>query len=121
MGALIVQDLEKEGRFTEDDQQLLLTAGSQIGTAVQTARLFEQTTRQADREKQLHEITAKIRRSTDMRTILATTASEIGKSLGVFRTSFEISTDEHRASPGDPAEPEPDQETPSVQDGVPDE
>jgi GAF domain-containing protein len=90
VGALIVQDLEKEGRFSEDDQQLLLTVGAQIGSAVQTARLVEQTTRQAAREKQLHEITRKIRRSTDVRTILATTTSEIGKSLEVYRTSFEI-------------------------------
>jgi GAF domain-containing protein len=93
LGALIVQDLEREGRFTEDDQQLLLTAAVHVGSAVQAAHLLEQTSRQAEREKQLYEITKKIRRSTDMRTILATTASEIGKSLGVFRTSFEILPD----------------------------
>jgi GAF domain-containing protein/HAMP domain-containing protein len=121
MGVLIVQDLEREGRFTEDDQQLLLTAGSQIGTAVQTARLLERTTRQADREKLLHEITAKIRRSTDMRTILATTASEIGKSLGAFRTSFEIFTEGHDHPEDDPSDPPMDIETRQVQNGVPDE
>jgi GAF domain-containing protein/HAMP domain-containing protein len=111
LGALIIQDLETEGRFTEDDQQLLLTAAVQVGSAVQSARFLEQTTRQADREKLLHEITKKIRRSTDMRTILATTASEIGRSLGVSRTSVEIFpdstdelTDQHEGQPENPDE-----------------
>jgi GAF domain-containing protein len=54
--------------------------------------LLEQIRSQAERERVLYEITSKIRRSTDMQSILAITASEITKAVGARRTHIEIST-----------------------------
>jgi len=65
-----------------------------LAAIVANARLLEQIRSQAERERVLYEITSKIRRSTDMQSILAITASEITKAVGARRTQIEISTSE---------------------------
>jgi GAF domain-containing protein len=94
IGALVVQDLENAGRFTEDDQRMLTSLGSQIAVTIYNARLIEQSRRLAERERLLHEVTSKIRSSTDMRTILATTATEIGRALNLQRATMAVGLDE---------------------------
>ena len=54
------------------------------------ARLMEQIREQAERERLVYEITGKIRRSTDIQSILATTASELTKVIGARRTKIEV-------------------------------
>jgi signal transduction protein with GAF and PtsI domain len=94
IGALVVQDMENAGRFTEDDQRMLTSLGSQIAVTIYNARLIEQSRRLAERERLLHEVTSKIRSSTDMRTILATTATEIGRALNLQRATMAVGLDE---------------------------
>jgi GAF domain-containing protein len=90
IGALIVQDLEIESRFSEDDQRLLTSLGAQIAVSIYNAQLIEQSRRMARRERLLHEVTSKIRSSTDMKTILTTTATELGRALHLSRATIEI-------------------------------
>ena len=90
IGALVVQDMENAGRFTEEDQRMLTSLGSQIAVTIYNARLIEQSRRLAERERRLHEVTSKIRASTDMKTILATTATEIGRALNLPRATLEF-------------------------------
>jgi GAF domain-containing protein len=90
IGAIVVQDLEKEHRFDVDDEQLLITLASQVAAAIHNARLLESTHRQAERERLLYEVTSKIRGSTDMKTILATTATELGRALSVQRAHITL-------------------------------
>jgi GAF domain-containing protein len=90
VGALVVQDMENAGRFTEEDQRLLTSLGSQIAVTLYNARLIEQSRRIAERERRLHEVTSKIRATTDMKTILATTATEIGRALNIPRATVEV-------------------------------
>lgn len=90
IGALVVQDLENAGRFTEEDQRMLSSLGSQIAVTIYNARLIEQSRRIAERERLLHEVTSKIRSTTDMKTILATTATEIGRALNLQRARMEV-------------------------------
>ena len=90
IGALVVQDLEQEFRFSEDDLRLLTSLGAQIAMAIYNAQLIEQSRRVARRERSLHEVTSKIRSSTDMKTILATTATELGRALGVQSAMIEV-------------------------------
>jgi GAF domain-containing protein len=93
IGALVVQDMENAGRFTEEDQRLLTSLGSQIAITIYNARLIEQSRRLAERERRLHEVTSKIRASTDIKTILATTATEIGRALNIPRITLEVGLD----------------------------
>lgn len=100
IGALIVQDLEQEGRFDHEDQQLLSTLAAQISIAVRNARLIAASQLQAERQRQRYQITRKIRSSTDLRRILQLTASELGKAIGAQRVSIElgVSAEEKQAS-----------------------
>ena len=90
IGAMIVQDAEVEGRFDEDDQRLLATLGSQVATAIRTARLLDSTHRQAERQRALYEITAKLRSTNDFQTVLDTAALELRKILGAARVRLEV-------------------------------
>jgi GAF domain-containing protein len=85
-----VQDTDREGRFTEDDAALLSTVASQISAAIQNTRLLEQVQQTARRERLIHEISSRVRRSADMKAILETTARELGRALNASRASVRI-------------------------------
>jgi GAF domain-containing protein len=108
LGIIAVQDRRQEGRFTEDDSALLATIASQVATAIQNNRLLEETQRTARRERLIHEITSKMRRSPDMRSILDTTAREVGRALNASRATVRLG----EKPPGAPASPgqAPDEE-----------
>jgi GAF domain-containing protein len=90
IGAIVVQDVEHEHRFNDNDQRMLTTLAGQVAATIYNVRLLEQTRRQAERDRQLNEVVAKIRSTTDMRTILSTTANELGKVLGLQRARIEV-------------------------------
>jgi len=90
IGAIIVQDHEHEQRFTEDDQRLLNTMSTQIAAAIRNTRLLDSTRRQVEREHFLFDVTRKIRSSADMKQILATTATELGRIMGARRARIDI-------------------------------
>jgi GAF domain-containing protein len=81
IGAIIVQDLEHEHRFNEDDQRLLSTLAGQVAITIRHIRLLENARRQAERERLLKEISSKLMSSTDMDTILRTAIHELGRAL----------------------------------------
>lgn len=99
-GAIVVQDSQQENRFNENHQRLLTTLAGQVAVAVRNASLLEQSRRQAEHDRQLYEISTKIRRSTDIQTILQTTATELGLALRARRAQVEIRLDEPNHKPG---------------------
>ena len=90
IGAIIVQDNEHEHRFSEDDEHLLSTLAAQAAVVVRNAWLLETTHHRTEKERLLNEITARIRRSVDIQTILKVTADELGAALGARRAHIEI-------------------------------
>ncbi|MEJ2010735.1 MAG: GAF domain-containing protein [Anaerolineales bacterium] len=104
LGAIIVEDTSVENRFTEDDAALLSTVASQIAAGIQNTRLLDQVQRSARRERLIHEITSKVRRSPDIRSILETTTRELGRALNAVRSTVELGAGngetEPSASPG---------------------
>jgi len=56
IGAMSVQSLTHEGRFTATDQSLLSTIAANVGVAVQNARLYAETRRRAEEMAALAEI-----------------------------------------------------------------
>lgn len=89
LGVLNVES-DQPGAYTENDEELLGTLGGSLAAIIANARLLEQIRRQVDRERLLYEVTSKIRRSTDMHTIMATTASELSKALGAHRAKITL-------------------------------
>jgi sigma-B regulation protein RsbU (phosphoserine phosphatase) len=89
LGVLNVES-EQPGAYTETDEELLGTLGGSLAAIIANARLLEQIRTQADRERILFEITDKIRRTTDMQTILTTTVSELTRALGANRAHIKV-------------------------------
>jgi GAF domain-containing protein/HAMP domain-containing protein len=91
LGAIVVQDLEQENRFDEEDMHILTTFASQVAIAVRNSRLIKSVQERAERDQKLYAITNKIWQSTDIQSVMATTAQELTKALNLRRTQIEIS------------------------------
>jgi GAF domain-containing protein len=90
IGMISVQDREHERRYSEDDAALLTTLASQIAAAIQNSRLLDRIQRSERRERLVREITSKVRKSPDMKTILNTAARELGIALRAARSAARI-------------------------------
>lgn len=110
IGAMVVQDLEHEHRFDEEDLRVLSTLAAQVAVAIRNARLLESTHKQAEREKLLFEITNKIRLASDIKTILATTATELREALNARQAGIKIGVDVDEIQAPQPSEDRQDHE-----------
>jgi len=89
LGVLNVES-EMHDAYSENDEEMLGTLGGSLAAIIANARLLEQIRQQAEKERLIYEITSKIRRSSDMQSILTTTASELTRVTGSKRTRIEI-------------------------------
>jgi GAF domain-containing protein/HAMP domain-containing protein len=90
LGVLNVES-EQVDAYTENDEEMLGTLGGSLAAIIANARLLEQIRQQVERERIVYEVTSKIRRSTDIQSILATTASELTRITGSRQTKINIS------------------------------
>ena len=81
---------EHIGAYNENDEEMLGTLAGSLAAIIANARLVDQIRKQAERERLLYEISSKIRRSTDMQTILSTTINELRRVTGARRTQIDI-------------------------------
>jgi len=100
LGVLNVES-EQMDAYTENDEEMLGTLGGSLAAIIANARLLEQIRLQAERERVVYEVTSKIRRSTDIQSILMTTASELTRITGArfARIHVKPTTDTERESP----------------------
>jgi GAF domain-containing protein len=91
IGAIIVQDLENEHRFDENDMHLLTTLASQVAIAINNTRLIETSQTRARRDRQLLEITNKIRFASDAQGVITSTTQELAKALNLRRAQISLS------------------------------
>jgi len=73
---------EQMDAYTENDEEMLGTLGGSLAAIIANARLLEHIRLQAERERLVYEVSSKIRRSTDIQSIMMTTASEITRITG---------------------------------------
>jgi GAF domain-containing protein/HAMP domain-containing protein len=73
-------------RFTDVDVNIKTTLASQVAIAVQNARNFQQTQKQAERETMVNLITQKIQSALTVEDALQTAARELGHALGMKPT-----------------------------------
>ena len=69
--------------WTQAEVELAETLSEQLGVALESARLYQDTQRRAARERLTGEVTARMRETLDMDTILQTAVREIGDALGI--------------------------------------
>ncbi len=101
LGVLNVES-DQTGAYSENDEELLGTLGGSLAAIMANARLLEQIRHQVEKDRLLYEVTSKIRRSTDMQTIMATTTSELSKALGARRAQIKFDVDNKQTTSSDP-------------------
>ncbi len=95
-----VLNFEKAGTtWTEEEVAVLETLADQLGVALDSARLYQDTQRRAARERLIGEVTARMRESLDMQTVLKTAADQVRRAFGL--EDFMISLTTVETLPGD--------------------
>lgn len=69
--------------WTEEEITLVESLTGQLGIALESARLYQDTQRAATRERVIGQVTARVRESLDVTAVLKTAAQEIARSLGL--------------------------------------
>ena len=89
LGVLNVES-EMVDAYTENDEEMLGTLGGSLAAIIANARLLEQIRVQAERDRLVYEVTSKIRRSTDIQSIMAATANELARITGARYAKVQI-------------------------------
>ena len=80
------------GEWTADEISLMETLAQQLGLALDSARLYQQTQRRASRERLASEVTARMRETLDVDTILQTAVREMREALGLAEVEVHMGT-----------------------------
>lgn len=89
LGVLAIES-SKPAAYDEEDTQIFGALANNLGAILHNTQLVREVRKQVEKQRQIYEITSKIRRSVDVQTILETSASEIAKALGVDQVQIEI-------------------------------
>jgi GAF domain-containing protein len=89
IGVLDVQS-EEVGAFSEEDVSIQTTLASQIAVALQNARTYAATQRQAEHESLINLISQQIQSTTSVENALQVAVRELGRALGAKRTSVKL-------------------------------
>lgn len=84
IGTLVVQSPSTEG-LNADQLDLIKAVAERVALSAENARLFEETTRRAERERLVSDITSKVRSLNDPQSMIQTAAEELRKALGATR------------------------------------
>jgi GAF domain-containing protein len=87
IGTLVVQSPSTEA-LNSDQLDLIRAVAERVALSAENARLFEETTRRAERERLVSDITSKVRSLNDPQAMIETAAEELRKALGA--TSVEV-------------------------------
>ena len=88
-----VLSADRPARFTDDERRLFESPSPQIAVAVQNSQLLDATRRKAEREK-FCAITAKVRNTADVESVMRTAVTEIGCVLNRKTFLFERHDDD---------------------------
>jgi GAF domain-containing protein len=84
IGTLVVQS-PTTSQWNEDQLDLIRAVAERVALSAENARLFEETTARAEREKMVSDITSKIRSHTDPQAMIQTAIDELRSALGASR------------------------------------
>jgi GAF domain-containing protein len=97
--------------WTEEEQRLVGSVVTQLGLALENARLLEDTRLSAQQEKARSEIVGRVRSSMQVDTVLRSATEELGRALGVERVRIQllppgrpVDSEEASVSPASPGE-----------------
>jgi GAF domain-containing protein len=97
VGALRFSKGEKGGHWTADEIVLIETLAEQLGVALESARLYQDTQRRAARERLVNEVTARIRSSMTLEAVLNSAVREIGHLVEANYAAIDLELDQSEA------------------------
>lgn len=87
IGSLVVQSPSK-GNLNQDQLDLVKAVAERVAISAENARLFDETTRRAERERMVSDITSKIRSTSDPEAMIQTAIEELRSALGASRVEI---------------------------------
>jgi GAF domain-containing protein len=84
IGTLVVQAPSTD-ELNSDQLDLIKAVAERVALSAENARLFEETTRRAERERLVSDITGKVRSLNDPQAMIQIAAEELRKALGATR------------------------------------
>ena len=89
LGVLNVES-EMVDAYNDNDEEMLGTLGGSLAAIIANARLLEQIRAQADRDRLVYDVTTRIRRSTDIQSIMTSAANELTRLTGARYAKIQI-------------------------------
>ncbi|MBN1580596.1 MAG: GAF domain-containing protein [Anaerolineae bacterium] len=90
IGTIQARKPDPGGEWAADESETIETLAEQLSTALEGARLYQDTQQRAAREQVIGEVTGRIRESLDMDTILQTAIREIGEALNIAEVEVQM-------------------------------
>jgi GAF domain-containing protein len=92
VGVLSFRKAEADRAWATEEMELLETLIAQLGVALESARLYEDTQSRAARERLIGEVATRMRESLEMETLLRTAASEMRQALNLDDLVIRLAT-----------------------------
>ncbi|MDX1523710.1 MAG: GAF domain-containing protein, partial [Anaerolineae bacterium] len=92
IGVLGLHDEDSNRRWTDDEIALIEAVSEQMSLAVENARLFEETGRQAHREKIIADMTQKIWSSAQLEQVMKTAVEQLGTNFDASKVVIKLKT-----------------------------
>lgn len=92
IGAIEIAKEDPQAQWTREEQELLQTLSDQLGIALDSARLFNETQLRASTEQIIGDINAEIYESLEIGSILRTTVQKLQQSLNLPEVSIKMSS-----------------------------
>jgi transcriptional regulator with GAF, ATPase, and Fis domain len=90
IGALGIHDDDDARQWTEDEIALVNAIAERMALAAENLRLLDETQRHTAEERLIGEVTARMRETLDVDTVLQTAIREMGKALGITRVEVRM-------------------------------
>jgi GAF domain-containing protein len=94
----VIDARKPEGAWTQEEISLVETLTDQLGVALDSARLYQDTQRRAARERLIGEVAAHVRARLDVDGVLKAAAQEIGEKLGLHDITIQLEAQGDKAS-----------------------
>jgi GAF domain-containing protein len=84
---------DTSSEWSSEETAMMESLAGQLGAALESARLYESSTRRARQERLVAEITAKVRASSDVEGVMRTAVRELGRVMGADRALVQLAKD----------------------------
>ncbi len=103
IGAISLRRKSNEAGWTEAEQEMAERIATQVGLAVENARLLEESQRRAAREQTVNDLSSRLSRSLDMDTLLQNAVRELHRIPRVSEVSVFVSPEKSPGNTGQEA------------------